>query len=483
MFLVGRGIPDRITSLPQTVLDTPFGQMLKPYLDNALRGITQAPTLEEAVPQIPRGESATPNRLSGSSVNSNGNKFKRSTPAVGVVHKLVELGQLEELLLSAQDSCAVIFFTSATCPPCKLVYPAYDELAAEAGNKAVLIKVDISQAYEIAVKYQVRVTPTFMTFLQGKKENEWSGAHEGRLRGNVRMLIQMAHPPHPHMNLKLPILQQAHRKPIVYTKKPPLDKLIDKLGSLSTDSSILALKDFIIARDISGAADAPLPPLPTIGSLVLKSLKDLEPDHVFPVVDILRLALIDPRVSAYFAEEHSQETVLACFHKTELLGENCPYPLRLVTLQLACNLFTSALFPPKLLAKPALSTPLIQLATSSLLDTSHASIGVAAASLAYNIASFNGRQRLSENKDLLPESAQVELMAGLLEAFHKDIQSKDELRGLLLAVGLLAYAAPKGGELTDLCSALEAKDAVSRVKRLFDELDGLAGEVELVLGS
>ena len=43
MFLIGDGIPDRITSLPQTVLNTPFGQMLKPQLDKAIRGITQAP--------------------------------------------------------------------------------------------------------------------------------------------------------------------------------------------------------------------------------------------------------------------------------------------------------------------------------------------------------------------------------------------------------------------------------------------------------
>src|ERR1700761_3475289 len=42
MFLVGRGIPDHITSLPQTVLNTPFGQMLKPQLDAAMRPITQA---------------------------------------------------------------------------------------------------------------------------------------------------------------------------------------------------------------------------------------------------------------------------------------------------------------------------------------------------------------------------------------------------------------------------------------------------------
>jgi hypothetical protein len=43
-FLVGKGIPDHITSLPQTVLQTPFGQMLRPVLEQALRPVTMAPT-------------------------------------------------------------------------------------------------------------------------------------------------------------------------------------------------------------------------------------------------------------------------------------------------------------------------------------------------------------------------------------------------------------------------------------------------------
>lgn len=43
-FLVGKSIPDSITSLPHTVLQTPFGQMLRPIIDQAMRPIVQAPT-------------------------------------------------------------------------------------------------------------------------------------------------------------------------------------------------------------------------------------------------------------------------------------------------------------------------------------------------------------------------------------------------------------------------------------------------------
>lgn len=478
MFLVGRSIPEQITSLPQTVLDTPFGQMLKPQLENSIRGITQAPIPSYAVPQqsqLSNGASVPIN------LKENKNNSERNLHSVGVVHNITKQHEIEELLASAKKSCAIIFFTSATCPPCKIVYPAYDELAAEADNKAIFIKVDISQAYEVSSKYQVRVTPTFITFLKGEKESEWSGAHEGRLRSNVQLLIQMAHPPHPHTNMKLPTLQRLHRKPVTYTKIPPLDKLIKKLGPLSTNESINALKDFIAARDKFGAAESPLPSLPATSEFIMSSLNDLEPSSLFPIVDLFRLALVDPRVSGYFAEESSHATVTACLHRISILGEDCPYPLRIVTLQMACNLFTSQLFPPQLLGNSAVSGPLVQLVTSSLLDTSHPPICVAAASLAYNIAAFNHLQRLDGTGDVLPEGAQVELMASLLEALGRTVETKDELRGLLLAVGLFAYSSPKDEEVADLCDALGAKAIISKVKGSFDELNALVAEVEMVL--
>lgn len=78
--------------------------------------------------------------MNGASAEANGE-------VVGKVHNVTQLRSLETLLDSAKSSCAVIFFTSATCPPCKIVYPAYDELAAEAGKKAVLIKVNQTTFY------------------------------------------------------------------------------------------------------------------------------------------------------------------------------------------------------------------------------------------------------------------------------------------------------------------------------------------------
>lgn len=483
MFLVGIGIPDRITSLPQDVLNTPFGQMLKPQLESALRGITQAPVAPQAIPPQSTSTLTKSNGASAATgLRANAGAIESNGHLLHVVHNVTKLQELDPLLSSAKTSCAIIFFTSSTCAPCKIVYPAYDDLAAEAGSKAILIKVDINQAYEIAAKYRIRATPTFMTFLRGEKENEWSGANEGQLRGNVRILIQMAHPPHPHSDLKLPTLQRLHEKPVTCLRVPDLEKLVVKLGPLQSDPSVTALTTFITDRQSSTPADTPLPSLPKISSFLLNSIQTLKPASLFPVMDLFRLALVDPRVSGYFAEETGHTTVLACISSVAALGEECPYPLRIVTLQLISNLFTTPLFPPHLLSDRTLSTPLIQLVTSSLLDPTHPPLRISAALVAYNMAAFNHLQRLHSKPDLMPESAQVELMAGLLEALGREERSgKDEIRGLLLAVGLLAYASPQDGEIMDLCEALGAPGVIEGVQGIFHDLTALAKEVAMVV--
>ncbi|KAL8945714.1 MAG: hypothetical protein Q9222_007786 [Ikaeria aurantiellina] len=480
MFLLGKGIPDHITSLPQTVLNTPFGQMLKPQLDQAMRGVTQAPTAPAMMP-------AQDNRNGTSAATDTSSMHQYSSPhtndtngvrGIGEVHHATTLKKLDSLLDSAKNSCAVIFFTSATCSPCKLIYPAYDELAAEAGARAVLIKIDLSEAHEIGSKYQVRATPTFMTFIKGEKENEWAGANEGQLRGNVRLLVQMGHPPHPHSNLRLRTLQKRHRS-VTYAKIPPMDKLIAKMGPRRKDAAVSTLKDFICMREASGASEVPLPSLPAITTFIAQSIDAGPLDSLFPIIDLLRCAAIDSRVSSYLVSERSQSTISRVLSATNSVSE-CPYSLRIVTLQLACNLFTSNNLVVQLLQDTHLCTPLLQLVTSSLLDITHAPIRVAAASLAFNMAAINHSSRL-DDKEVLQESIQVELMASLLEALSDEQESKDSIRGLLTAVGLLAYATPPEGELMELLKALGAKDTVSAKSTLSDDLKDLVTEVEQVV--
>ncbi|KAJ5106821.1 hypothetical protein N7456_003496 [Penicillium angulare] len=455
MFLVGKSIPDKIRNQPRTFLDTPFGQMMKPQIEAALKGVTQG-----AEPSPFGGPSAPPSAPRAPPVPV-------APSALGKVRIVSNLNQLEGELAAASDSCAVIFFTSSTCPPCKVVYPTYDELAAEAGEKARLIKVDIGSAYDVSMKYGVRATPTFMTFLKGQKLDEWSGANPAQLQGNVRMLFQMAHPSHPHTQLRLPSLQRPITNFVMYKKVPPLEKLLQKLPAEFKDTaSIASVIDFIKARHASNnstpAADVRVPDLHAFANSLQSIYPTLPTDSHFAVVDLVRLLLLDPRVSGYFAEEKDHATILTLLSPlSEDDLSSCPYNLRIVALQLVCNLFSTPLYPDQLCSSTSpLKETCLRLATNSLLD-SHSNLRVVAASFAYNLAAFNHNSRFDGKPDRLSEEDQVELLASLLEATSREDQSPEALHGLLFALGLFVYEAPMDGTLIDLCRAMGARETVA----------------------
>ncbi|KAK4546312.1 hypothetical protein LTR36_001989 [Oleoguttula mirabilis] len=335
MFLVGKGIPDHITSLPKRVLDTPFGQMLKPQIDAGMRSVTQASVPARNVPSAANGGG-------GSS---------------------------------------------------------------------------ISQPKSVA---------------------------------NGKPATQAA-----------PILL-GNSKPVTYGKVPPLEKLVAKLGEMRDDAALLSLKTFIQQRNVD-PREAPLPDLEAVGQAFQSKVLTLPVEVRFAAVDLLRCAMIDPRVSGFFAEEKagSQTADTLIDHVNELA--DCPHNLRLVTIHLACNLFTSPLYTKQILhPEKAIATKLVQLVTSSLLDASHPTTRVAASWLAFNLAAANHRSCRGEGREALAEGQQVELAASLIEVLGSE-DNGEAVKAQLLGLGYLVYGAPRDGEVLDLAKALDAKATVSAI--------------------
>lgn len=444
MFLLGKGIPDHIANLPQTVLNTPLGRVLQPQIN-----------------EIVRRKQADHEGLLGIQDSP-----KTEGQRASSVREPLLASELDKLLKDAENSCAVVFFASKSCAPCKELYPLYEELAAEAAHKAVLIKVDVSKSYEIGNKYAIRSTPTFMTFLHGKEEKRWAGSDPSTLRGNVNLLIRMAWPAHPHESLSLPALRSASTKPVLFSKLPPLAKLRAKMGSAAHDEAVAGVLHFVAARAEDGAAEVTLPDLDAFSKYLRSAPSKLPPELMFVMVDLVRIALVDPRFSGYYAEEKDHKTIAPLISYVNSI-KDCPYSLRLVALQLACNLFTSALYPTHILSCPVLTGPIIQLISTSLLDEAHHNVRVAAASLAFNIATSNSKLRSDAHVESLPEGDQVELGASLLEAISVEEESPEALKGFLLAFGYLVFCAPKDGELVDLLKSMDAQSTVSAKKKLF----------------
>ncbi|KUI64291.1 Desumoylating isopeptidase 1 [Cytospora mali] len=455
-FLLGMGIPDYILHMPDAVLNSPMGRMLMPALNQQIEakrqqrgGIwgfqgngqaTASPTAA-ALPQYPDAK----------------------------VRHVSNSQELDSLLAGAQKSCAVIFFTSATCAPCKMLYPVYDELAAEVGDKGVLIKVDVSQASSVGGRYSVRATPTFITFLHGKEENKWSGADPAALRGNIQLLVSMAHLVHPHASLRLPSLQYPDAKPVLFTKTPPIEKLLAKMGPTANLETVKSISHFIDARNKDGPANDPLPDMPALAGFFRDSIAYLPPDILFTVVDLLRCGLIDPRFSGYLAEEQDHATILSLLSHVNNLSD-CPYALRLITLQMACNLFTSPLYPEQILTHEDLRDAITNLISASFLDDNYSNVRVAAATLLFNVALANSRKRRSGQGDVLPDADQIELAASLLEAISQEEESAEALKGMLLALGYLTYLAQLDGELVDLMRTMDAQDTVLGKKGKFKDV-------------
>ncbi|KAI1312794.1 PUL domain-containing protein [Xylaria venustula] len=463
-FLLGKGIPDHIANMPQAVLDSPFGRMLQPQLAQMVEQRKAA---------------------QGGLLGIQNNQHQTTATAASSSTAVVEVSSRQALITAlegAANKAAMIFFTSATCPPCRLVYPLYEELAAAYGENVAFIKVDISRV-DVALQYNVTSTPSFITYLHGSPQESWAGADAIRIRSTVKSLAMADEARHPHQSLHLPHLtNHADSKPVLFTKAPPLPKLLSKLGHFANDSAVDGMKQFIEARLDEGIERATLPNLPALSEYIARALTDLPRELVFALVDLFRYGLIDWRVSRYYAEEPDHKTIVTLL-ETVNSDSNCPYALRLVTLQMACNLFSSPLIIEQIVTAAPLRTAVTQLISSSFLDDSHNNTRVAAASLLYNVAYANMLQILDHaSKVTIPEEDQIELVASVLEAISQEESSAEALHGMLLALGLFVYRMPREGELVDLMRAMDAQGTVLAKSKVFPN-EPLIGEIGQLLGN
>ncbi|KAI2471942.1 DUF862-domain-containing protein [Annulohypoxylon bovei var. microspora] len=470
-FLVGKGIPDHIANMPNDVLDSPFGKMMQPQL---ARMVEERKAQQGGLLGIQNN--VQPHTNGAASTTSSQNKSSHATS----VKAVTSLSEMNQVLNDSKKTCAIVFFTMANCGPCRALYPLYDNLADEYKNKINLIKVDIHQAFDVSSKYNIKATPTFITFFHGVEDDRWTGADGAKLRGTVGLLAQMAIPSHPHQLLNLNHSTWLGSRPIIYEKVVPIPKLLSKLGSKADDDSIQGMIRFIEIRASQGPALAHLPDLSAFSNFMCAAVKDLPKEVLFTVVDLFRCTLADARVSGYFAEEHDHKTVLAILDAVNK-DTKCPYALRLVTLQMASNLFSSHLYVDQILGHPQLRSAITQLISSSFLDDKHSTVRVAATSLLFNVASTNLKKRV-ESGDALPEEDQVELAASLLEAISQE-DSKEALDGMILALGLMTYCLPLGGELVDLLRSMDAQGTVLAKEKVFKtDLTREVGQVLLGKG-
>ena len=80
-----------------------------------------------------------------------------------------------ERMMTAPAGVAVIEFGASWCPPCRTLEPILDELSAEYGGAAAIVKVDCDRSPELASMYGVMSMPTVVVFKDGQPVDKLVG--------------------------------------------------------------------------------------------------------------------------------------------------------------------------------------------------------------------------------------------------------------------------------------------------------------------
>ena len=80
----------------------------------------------------------------------------------------------EQEVLKADKPVLVDFF-AVWCGPCRQMLPIADELSQEMADSVKIVKLDVDEAGQTAIKYGIQAIPTMILFKNGEKVAEHHG--------------------------------------------------------------------------------------------------------------------------------------------------------------------------------------------------------------------------------------------------------------------------------------------------------------------
>jgi thioredoxin 1 len=82
----------------------------------------------------------------------------------------------------------LVDFWAEWCGPCKMIGPIIDQLSSELDGQAKVGKVNVDEARDLAVKYNVRSIPLLLFFKNGEVKDQIVGASVSKDQLKQRLL-------------------------------------------------------------------------------------------------------------------------------------------------------------------------------------------------------------------------------------------------------------------------------------------------------
>lgn len=87
--------------------------------------------------------------------------------------KIINKEEFEKDVLKSEKLVLVDFFAT-WCGPCQMLAPILEDLSKE-NEDFEIVKIDIDQAFDLAIKYKVDLVPTMIIFKNGNEINRMTG--------------------------------------------------------------------------------------------------------------------------------------------------------------------------------------------------------------------------------------------------------------------------------------------------------------------
>ena len=88
--------------------------------------------------------------------------------------KIATNTSFDELL--ADEKLVIVDFWATWCGPCRMISPLLDEIEAEMPDQVSVVKVNVDDADEIAMRYRIMSIPTLLFFKNGQLVDKTVGA-------------------------------------------------------------------------------------------------------------------------------------------------------------------------------------------------------------------------------------------------------------------------------------------------------------------